>query len=154
MLRRTHLALGIAVALYFLPHIKEGQLLFLGIAIVSSMLPDLESGFAAVKRHHLFSIQSTKQIFHKNRIFHTYTFLLPITILIALYHPRIALPFFLGYSFHLFLDSFSPHGIRPFWPLKHHSHGKIVPGGKIDKVLFAVFLSLDFVLAINFILYT
>lgn len=152
MLRRTHLALGAAIALYFLPHIKEAQFAFLGITILASLLPDLETGFSAVRRNRIFS-HNTHSIFHKNRILHTYTLLFPITILIAFYFPRIALPFFLGYSFHLFLDSFSPQGIRPFWPLKTHSHGRMAPGGRIDRTLFMIFLAVDVLLLFNFIMH-
>lgn len=154
MLRRTHLALGFGIALYFLPHIQDNKFIFFGVVILASLLPDIESGFAAVKRHHLFSIQPTKLLFHKNRIFHTYTFLIPATILIAVIYPFLALPFFLGYSFHIFLDSFTPTGIKPFWPLKHKAHGKIVPGGHIDKMLFFVFLGIDVILLFAFIMYS
>ncbi|MFH1802502.1 MAG: metal-dependent hydrolase [archaeon] len=150
MLRRTHLALGVAIALYFLPHIKEGQLTFLGLTILASILPDMETGFSTIKKHHPTHHHS---IFHRPHILHTYTFLFPITIIVAFYYPMIALPLFLGYSFHLFLDSFSPNGIRPFWPLKQHSHGKIAPGGRIDRMLFIIFLSLDVLLLFSFIMY-
>jgi len=146
MLRRTHLALGLAGGLYFLPHIKTNPLLFLGVVLLATLIPDIESGFAAPKRHKIFSLQPTKWIFHKNRILHTYTMVIPLTIIIALSYPSLAFPFFLGYSFHLFLDSFSPEGVRPFWPLKGKSTGSIIPGGRVDKILFYVFIMVDFAL--------
>lgn len=153
MLRRTHLALGFAAALYFLPHIQDGRLIFLGVVLLASLLPDIESGFSAVRRHGLFHLQPTKPIYHKNWILHTYSILLITTAIIALYYPFLALPFFLGYSLHIFLDSFTPTGIKPFWPLKHKMHGKIVPGSKIDKMLFLIFLGAGVILLFNFIMY-
>jgi membrane-bound metal-dependent hydrolase YbcI (DUF457 family) len=159
MLKRTHLALGFAVALYFLPHINGGQLTFLGIVILASLLPDIESGFASVKKHlhlplpHHHPAHNHHSMFHLPRLLHTYTFLFPITLFLAFYQPRIALPFFLGYSFHLFLESFTLKGIQPFWPLKQYSHGRIAPGGKIDRILFMVFAGLDVLLLFSFIMY-
>ena len=150
MLKRTHLALGIAIAFYFLPHIQTNKFIFLGVVLLASLLPDIESGFAAAQRHSLFSLQPTENVYHKNHLLHTYTFLILITIAIAIYYPVLALPFFLGYSFHLFIDSFSPNGIRPFWPLRHRTKGKIVPSGGIDKILFVIFLGMDVLLIIRF----
>ncbi|MBU0760237.1 MAG: metal-dependent hydrolase [Nanoarchaeota archaeon] len=144
MLRRTHLALGLAVALYFVPYIKTNRLIFFAVVILASMIPDLESGFSAPKRHRLLSLQPTSFIFHRNLIFHSYTLLIPVVIVITFLYPPLAFPVFLGYSFHLFLDSFSPRGIRPFWPLKSCAKGNIQPGGRIDKILFYVFLIFDF----------
>src|SRR3989344_5551677 len=126
MLKRTHLALGLAAGLYFFPHIKTDKILFLIIVIAASVLPDLESGFSAPKKHKGFSLKSTNLSFHKNWLFHTYTLLIIVSILLTISYPVIAFPFFLGYSFHLFLDSFSSQGISPFWPLKKRSTGSIV----------------------------
>lgn len=143
MLKRTHLALGLAVGLYFVPHIKNSKLFFLALVLVASLIPDIESGFAAPRRQKLFSLQPTNWIFHKNRLLHTYTFLILVTAVLVFFYPVIGFPFFLGYSFHLFLDSFSSAGIRPFWPFKVKSTGSIVPGGRIDKILFYVFVIFD-----------
>ncbi|MFH1290179.1 MAG: metal-dependent hydrolase [Nanoarchaeota archaeon] len=149
MLRRTHLALGLAVGLYFVPHIKSNAWVFLAVVLISSVLPDIESGFAAPKRHKIFSLQPTKWIFHKNRILHTYTFLIIVSAILTFFYPPLAFPFFLGYSFHLFMDSFSPQGLRPLWPLKGTSTGSIVPGGRVDKVLFYVFVIFDIALLVK-----
>ncbi|MBU0466993.1 MAG: metal-dependent hydrolase [Nanoarchaeota archaeon] len=149
MLRRTHLALGLAIGLYFVSHIKSNKWAFLAIVLISSVLPDIESGFSAPKRHRLLSFQQTKWVFHRNFLIHTYTILIPLTIVFTFFYPTMAFPFFLGYSFHLFLDTFSPQGIRPFWPLKGKSTGSIVPGGRIDKVLFYVFVIFDFALLVK-----
>lgn len=148
MLRRTHLALGLALAFYFLPVIKSDKLIFFAVVIVASMLPDIESGFSSPGKK-MFGLKTGA---HKNYLLHTYTLLIPVTIIIALYYPTIALPFFVGYSFHLFIDSFSPQGIRPFWPFKTLSKGSISPGGKIDKVLFYTFVGASALFLLRFIL--
>jgi membrane-bound metal-dependent hydrolase YbcI (DUF457 family) len=47
---------------------------------------------------------------------------------------------FIGYSSHLFLDSFTPRGIRPFWPLKPKLNGIVRSGGIFELILFFLFL--------------
>lgn len=146
MLKRTHLALGFALAFYFMPNIKSNKFIFLGIVLFASILPDIETGFLSKGKGGLLNFWPFKWFKNKNWLFHTYTFLIPIIIFFSFFYPVWAFPFFLGYSFHLFLDSFSPQGITPFWPLKKKSTGMITPGGKIDFVLFYVFIILDIAL--------
>ena len=51
--------------------------------------------------------------------------------------------FFIGYSIHLILDSFTRDGIQPFWPLKTRSSGFIASGGRIEETLFFSLILLD-----------
>lgn len=147
MMYRTHLALGLAIGLYFLPHIKNPYL-FLPVIILSSFLPDIWII--------LTTLGTPKQVKHatilsrSGGIFKTYTLCIPITILLAAFYPVIALPFFLGYSFNLILDSFSTKGIVPFWPFKRKLSGKIMPRGRIDYAIFYLFILFDIALLIKF----
>ena len=85
-------------------------------------------------------------------IFHSYTFAIIVAILLAMFLPILAFPFFLGYSVHLFADSFTVKGIKPFWPLKFTSSGKVATGGKIEIVIFWVFIFINvFLLAFLFV---
>src|SRR3989338_4124869 len=137
MLLRTHLAVGIAVALYFLPFI-EHKLIFFPVVLISSLLPDIDTGFSTIGRSRLFR---PLQWFVKHRgIIHTYTVCIIISIVLAMFYPVYALPFFLGYSFHLYLDMFTPEGIRPFWPLKKRVEGNVKTGGTIDATIFYLFI--------------
>jgi membrane-bound metal-dependent hydrolase YbcI (DUF457 family) len=66
--------------------------------------------------------------------------------------PIAALGFFLGYSLHLFLDSFTIDGIMPFWPLRKKSSFGLKTGGKIETSLFLGLVILDvFVIIILFL---
>lgn len=47
---------------------------------------------------------------------------------------------FIGYTSHLFLDSFTPKGIRPFWPFRVKLNGIVKSGGLIEIILFFLFL--------------
>ncbi|MGA2130514.1 MAG: metal-dependent hydrolase [Candidatus Pacearchaeota archaeon] len=140
---KTHLAIGLAVALFFAPHVTE-PLLFIPIVLVSSLFPDVDSGFSYIGKNPLAKpIQMTTD--HRG-IVHSYTFCVAISILIAFLLPIVALPFFLGYSFHLFADAFTVQGIRPFWPFKGVSKGFIKSGGLTDKVIFYTLAIADLVL--------
>jgi len=143
MLKRTHLAIGLAIGLYFLPYVNN-QLLFIPIIIISSLLPDLDSANSYLGRKRF--LRPLSMILKHRGILHTYTFCILISIILAMYYPIYALPFFLGYSFHLLADSFTTNGIRPFWPLKYVSTGVVNTGGKIDNALFYTFLIINAVL--------
>lgn len=142
MLTKTHIAIGAAAALYFIPHISN-QAIFLIVVLVSSLLPNLLQS--------VFSYKSKKETEVASRDFlHSYTLCIFVSILLAVFYPIFALPFFLGYSFHLLADSFTVRGIKPFWPGKWISSGKIKSGGKMENVVFWVFVFVDAFLVIFF----
>jgi membrane-bound metal-dependent hydrolase YbcI (DUF457 family) len=62
--------------------------------------------------------------------------------------PIIAFPFFLGYSLHLLSDAWTVEGIKPFWPLKTVSQGKIRTGGVTEHTVLFTFIIIDVVLTI------
>lgn len=149
MIWKTHLAIGLAVALFFSTHVGN-PLLFIPLVLVSSLFPDIDSRFSYIGRK---TIAKPAQLVADHRgIIHSYTLCITLSIIIAFFYPMIALPFFLGYSFHLFADTFTSQGIRPFWPFKGVSKGFITTGGKIDRIIFYIFVIIDIIL-IGSILY-
>jgi membrane-bound metal-dependent hydrolase YbcI (DUF457 family) len=54
-------------------------------------------------------------------------------------YPILGLSFFVGYSIHLFIDSFTPEGIAFFWPYKKRSCWRIRTGSLIERSLFFFF---------------
>lgn len=150
MLKRTHLAIAAGIIFYFLdvPQLRN-KLIFTIVVLIASFLPDLESAFLGPKTS---SHGFLRKIFYsepRNGILHTYTICISVSILLALFYPIYAFPFFIGYSFHLFADSFTPQGIQVFWPHKVRSTGHIAPGGRLDMMLFYVLLIVDVVLLIK-----
>ena len=146
MLKRTHLAIGLAAALYFLPYVTN-KIWFVPIALIATMLPDIDSGFSWLGKKPIF--KPVQMMTEHRGIFHTYTLCIIFTALLAFFYPVFALPFFVGYSFHLFTDSFTPQGIRPFWPFKKVSQGVIRSGGKTESTIFYVFLIIDLILVVT-----
>ena len=143
MIKRTHLAIGLASALYFLPLVNN-KLIFIPIVLIASLLPDIDSGFSQLGKKKIF--RPVQVVFTHRGPLHSYTFCILFSLIFAFIYPIFALPFFLGYSFHLFADSFTVNGIRPFWPFKVQSSGVARTGGVVDRTLFLVFILIDIVL--------
>lgn len=148
MLRRTHLAIGLAVALYFVPYVNN-KIIFFCVVMIATLLPDIDSSMSKIGKKKIFA--PVQMMVGHRGILHTYTFAVGASIVLMFFFPIASLPFFLGYSFHLLADSFTTNGIKPFWPLKYKSAGKIRTGGHIDKVLFVTFVIIDLVLLITLI---
>ena len=144
MLIRTHLAVGMAAALYFLPHVNDKVIFFVTV-IIATLIPEFGAVFSMRKNN-----STTPRILKPLlTVMKTYTFTLIVALVLALFYPVFALPFFIGYSFHLFLDTFTVEGIRPYWPFKKVSSGRINTGSKVDMTIFIIFLIFDVALLVK-----
>ena len=140
MLLRTHLAISLAAVLVFLSFV-EHKVTFVIVVLISTLIPDIDTKNSKIGDH---LILRPFQIFVKHRsIFHSFSFLLLITLLFVLFLPILALGFFLGYGTHLFADSFTKEGIQVFYPWKKKSSGWITTGGKTEVSVFVFFIILD-----------
>lgn len=147
MMLKTHLALSAVVALLFLSKISN-KLMFLAVIFVATLIPDIDTGFSTAGKNIFFK---PLQFFVKHRgIFHSFTFCIIVSFVLAYFWPALSLPFFLGYGFHLFLDSFTKDGIMVFWPWKKTSTGIFKTGGRMETSLFIFLLVIDFLLLILF----
>ena len=131
MFKRTHFLLGLFVALYFLPNVSN-KIVFFPVVLIASIFPDIDSIIAPKKDYKI--LRKLKSKSYKD-FMHSYTLCIFLALIIAFFYPILALPFFIGYSFHLFFDSITVGGTRPFWPLKMRSKGFIVPSGKAEKTI-------------------
>src|SRR3989344_2067348 len=142
MLIHTHLSITLFFVLLILSDVNsEYRIIFVFMALVSTFIPDIDSRFSTLgKRKPLRIIQ----FFIKHRgIIHSFTFLFLITLIFILFLPVVSLGFFLGYSIHLFTDSLTLTGIRPFYPSKKRVSGNIRTGGKTEILIFVIFLLTD-----------
>jgi len=148
---KTHLAITFLFILIFIPHISHlsHKILFFVVVLISSILPDIDIRYSTLGKNKL---ARPLQLFVKHRDFvHSFTFCLILTLILVFLYPILALSFFIGYSIHLFIDSFTPEGIAFFWPYKLKSKGRIKTGSMVDKSLFLIFLVLD-IIALIFII--
>ncbi len=145
MLLRTHLAFGVLMIIFFVPYVAD-KMIFIGMVLIATVLPDLDTGFSSWGRHLLFR---PLQFFVKHRgVIHSFTFGILVSIILAMFWPVVSLGFFIGYCVHLICDSFTKEGIQPFWPLKARSRGFIATGGRIEDILFVFLVLVDAVLIV------
>lgn len=146
MLIRTHLLITLFFALLFMPFVTY-PLLFLGIALASTYLPDIDLKFSKAGRH--FFLKPFQWMVSHRGFLHSFVFLILITLGFVLFLPLIALPFFLGYCSHLMADSFTVRGIRPFYPIMKSCVGRIKTGGISETNVFIFFILADLFLIIS-----
>lgn len=140
---RTHLAIGLAAALFLLTSV-ENKLVFLPVVLLASALPDIDTGHSSIGRKWYLR---PMQFFTAHRgVMHSLTVCIIISLAFAFYIPVLALPFFLGYSLHLLGDSFTIDGIRPFWPFKKEVEGRIRTGGIVDDGIYYSFILISVIL--------
>ena len=91
MLMKTHLVIGAFAVLFFLPHV-ESKLIFAGVALIASVLPDIDSGFSTVGKKGIFR---PLQMLTKHRgIIHSFTLCIAVSVLFAFFVPVLAFGFF------------------------------------------------------------
>ncbi len=134
MFNKTHLVIGLFVALFFLPYVNN-KIVFFPIVLISSFIPDLDTIIFPQKDYRILRMLKSES--YKN-FMHSYTFCIMLSSVLAFFYPILALPFFLGYSFHLFFDSLTVNGIAPFWPFRVKTKGFIVPGGVVEKTITVI----------------
>lgn len=147
MMLKTHLALSVLVSLMFVSSVSNKGI-FLAVLLIATIIPDIDTGFSTAGKNVFLK---PLQFFVRHRgILHSFTFCVVVSFLIAYFFPSISLAFFLGYGFHLFLDSFTQEGIMPFWPWSKKSSGIFRTGGRAETSVFVILLILDLVMIIVF----
>ena len=147
MENKTHLIIGLFIALYFLPHINY-KIVFFPIVLIASIIPNLDTLIFPKKDYKIF--RSIKSESYKN-FMHSYTLCIFLSLILAFFYPLVALPFFIGYSFHLFFDGITKKGINPFWPFKIKTKGFISPGGTSEKTIVVIFIFLSLLLILKYL---
>src|SRR3990172_2453853 len=82
MIWKTHLAIGLAIALYFSDYVNK-RLIFIHVVLISSFFPDIDSRFSYMGKRALFRpVQWTAS--HRG-IIHSYTMCIALSLLIAFF---------------------------------------------------------------------
>lgn len=150
MLVRTHLAFGAFLALYFLPFVNY-RFAFIVMVLIGTLIPDIDLMHSYVGKRWYFR---PIQWFVKHRgAMHSITFGAIISIILALYFPILTFGFFLGYLGHLIGDAITIEGIRPLWPSKSESLGRMRVGGTGEIVLFYFLILIDVLMFVRLFMY-
>lgn len=149
MLARTHIAFALFLVLIFF-HSVENFYLFAFVFLLSSLLPDIDTPFSKIGKIKIFRLLN---FFTKHRgIFHSFIFVISISILLIFFENSIWLAFLLGYSSHLILDSLTIQGVRLFYPFKIKIKGLVKTNGFFENFLFVFLVIINFFLIIKFFL--
>ena len=149
MMLKTHLALSLLAGIMFFNHISNKIVFFVAL-IFATIIPDIDTGFSTAGKNIFLR---PLQFFVKHRgVFHSFTFCIIASFVIAYFWPILAFPFFLGYGFHLLLDSFTKDGIMPFWPWKKTSSWHVTTGSRVETSLFVILLVLDLLMFVLLII--
>lgn len=150
MLIKTHISFSFLIIL-ILWNFVTAKLLFSILLLLATMLPDIDSSTSYINRR-IKPLDKISNFLTKHRgILHSMTFCIILTVIFVSFNPKLALPFFLGYSLHLVADSFTITGIKPFWPSNKVIKGFIRTGGLTERILLFSLITADVILFIAII---
>ncbi|MCU0642021.1 MAG: metal-dependent hydrolase [archaeon] len=143
MIKRTHFIIALGVAFLFLPSVNH-KIVFLPVLLIAALLPDIDSPDSFFGHYKI--LRPVQAVVKHRGVFHSMTLCFAFSLALAFIEPILALPFFLGYSSHLFADCFTQDGIMPFWPWKKTANGLIRTGGHTESIVLYVFVAVDAIL--------
>lgn len=144
MLLRTHLAFGLLVGLLSLNYLNvPNTYLFIIMVCFASALPDIDESDSRIGRKIKPLSWFIEKTFGHRNVFHS-VFPLIILFLLFFYFLRwnaAGIAFLIGYSSHLFLDTFTYMGVGFLYPIyKGRITGFIKTGGVIEDILFFILI--------------
>ena len=137
---RTHLAMGVFIAALFWSSVSN-RIIFLIVLLIATIIPDIDNANSYISNK--TRLGKIVAFFSKHRgAFHSITFAILFSLIVALFSTSIALPVFLGYAIHILADSFTKEGVQAFWPFGVKSKGIIVTGSWTEYLIIGFFLLL------------
>ncbi len=146
----THIASGIMLGVFLYNHPLP-----IALTVLGTVIPDMDSSFSKISSLTRNGKMRNNLLKHRGFL-HTFT---SAVIIYATYFlisgNNAILPFIFGYCLHIFLDSFTAAGVKPFAPFIKTKirlgRGKIKTRSTQDKVLGIIFLCISItILVINF----
>ena len=150
MMANTHMAFGLLFGLLSLSFIHPAnKYVFIGIAVFSSLLPDLDHPNSKLGRK-IFVSRFFNIFFGHRGFFHAIWIPLAAWLILSL---GFGLPYgsavFIGYFAHLFSDGLTKAGVNLIHPLKHlRIQGFIETGSIVEHLTFFLVVVLCIILII------
>ena len=153
MIFKTHIAFALFIGLlvYNYSNFISSFVFYFLFLFSGAGFPDIDHSKSKFGRNILSRILG---FFSKHRkIFHSIFFGIALSYLFFLYDKNAGLGFFLGFTSHIVLDSLTRQGINLLYPLgKFDVSGFIKSGGRLEAVLFYLFVFADAVLFLHSIM--
>jgi inner membrane protein len=144
MLFYTHVAFAVLMGIIVSDYVSVGnKFIFFTLILLFSPLADIDKANSKVGKNFGFISKLINFFFGHRNFFHSFTFVAIIYFLFNFFGGKmISFPFLIAYSSHLFLDAMTPHGIRPFYPLKYKWRAGIKTSGFLEKLILITLLAL------------
>ena len=146
MMLKTHLVVCFAFLLFLIDKVAN-EFLFLIVGMFATLLPDIDCVSSYLGNR--WYVRPVQWFTSHRGLLHSLSFCIFLSLIVSLFLPKLAFPFFLGYGIHLLLDSFTVEGIRPFWPIKSEVSGLVSSGGSVDEGVFICFSLISIILVIG-----
>lgn len=157
---KTHINGGILVGLYVNLQMSNTSIIstgvFLGGAVVGSILPDIDHKNSYIGRKAKIVSKAINKFAGHRKLFHApLMYLLSYSISIGMINDKLLLVgikgLFLGILSHLLLDSFTIGGLPWFYPLskKKFSLGNIKTNSKIEDILCGILTCINIVIVLD-----
>lgn len=155
MLFRTHIAFGLLASLLSLKYLEVPNIYtFMILTCLAAVLPDIDESKSRIGRQTGPLSWLIEKIFGHRNIFHSIFPLIGIALLFIYFLKldMIGTAFLIGYSSHLFIDSFTHMGIGLLYPLSNKRiRGFVKTGGIAEHVLFIMLILANIVVLSGFV---
>ena len=134
---KTHAIFGLFLALLtfnLFPNLNK--FLFILIALISAIFLDIDEEDSFIGRRTKPLSNITNLIFKHRGFIHSFLFISLISIIIWSFYGNYYIPFLMGTTSHLFLDSLTPMGVRILYPLKFRTRFIFKTAGFFDYLFF------------------
>ncbi|MFP4424332.1 MAG: metal-dependent hydrolase [Candidatus Woesearchaeota archaeon] len=141
MRAETHAITALLIALTFGFTLPQAL-----VALLASLLPDIDTAESKLGRRTKYLSWLLKFGLEHRGPIHSFLFMIICAAILQLYIPAFVLPFILGYTSHLILDSLNYKGTRPFWPLGYRIKGFIKNGSIMEYTLLITIITVFLIL--------
>lgn len=149
----THLVFALLLSLSYIKFFAiEHRSLFALVAVVSSLFPDIDETKSKIGRKAKILSNIINLFFGHRGIFHTVYPPIILFVISSLFKSEIAIAVVIGYSSHLFLDSLTPAGIRPLYPITNKKiNGPFKTNSLSEKIMFLAIIFVDIYMITKYI---
>lgn len=154
MMYYTHLAFGLLIALLSLNFFNiKYALLFILIAILFSVFPDIDESKSKIGRKNKIISKVIEFVFGHRGFFHS--LYIPLILFFVFYNKisnEIGIAVLSGYFSHLIADALTRSGIKPLYPLINIKiNGFFKTNSFFEKIFFLILVLSDIFLLLTYI---
>lgn len=142
MMGLTHAIFSLLMALLYARYGTRPDLIFITFLMAGTLLPDIDSARSTIGKRAKFISRALEYMAGHRGLLHSLTGWIIFAIPVGMLGTSALVPFTLGYISHLALDSLTPSGVRPFYPLKYRACGSIRTDSLAERLLFLLFLGM------------